>query len=160
MGRILLGLGHSLGLLVVGRMALKNTTVADLDPNSFGPDFYWTGQIILTTSSGFSSSRCRRWGRWGSIQLELLLLYLCPWYALPDDDTDQLVQVSVFRMLGSFDAFANTPPPHTSPNETPAHFGQSTSSLWIKMTSSWICAFLYLWTLIAPILLGQWRDFS
>lgn len=47
-----------------------------------------------------------------------------------------------------------------SPTESQQTFGQSSSSLWIKMSSSWICAFLYLWTLVAPILLGQWRDFS
>ncbi|KAH9388431.1 Serine incorporator 5 [Tyrophagus putrescentiae] len=44
--------------------------------------------------------------------------------------------------------------------ESPQAFGQSTSLLWIKMNSSWICALLHLWTLVAPIFLGQWRTFS
>lgn len=32
------------------------------------------------------------------------------------------------------------------------------ASTWIKMLSSWICAGLYIWTLVAPILLPD-REF-
>ena len=35
----------------------------------------------------------------------------------------------------------------------------NSSSMWVKMTSSWLCSGLYIWTLIAPILLPD-RDFS
>lgn len=47
-----------------------------------------------------------------------------------------------------------------SPTEAYKHFGQSTSSLWIKVASSWLCVSLYIWSLIAPIVLGDYRDFS
>ena len=33
------------------------------------------------------------------------------------------------------------------------------SAVWVKMISSWLCFGLYLWTLVAPIVL-QDRDFS
>lgn len=39
------------------------------------------------------------------------------------------------------------------------HVGHGASSLWIKIVSGWICAVLYIWTLVAPICLPD-RDFS
>lgn len=36
---------------------------------------------------------------------------------------------------------------------------QNDSSMWIKILSSWVCAGLYVWTLVAPIILPD-RDFS
>jgi len=35
----------------------------------------------------------------------------------------------------------------------------NSSSMWVKMISSWLCSGLYIWTLVAPILLPD-RDFS
>ena len=35
----------------------------------------------------------------------------------------------------------------------------SAASMWVKMSSSWVCLFLYVWTLIAPIVLPD-RDFN
>lgn len=36
---------------------------------------------------------------------------------------------------------------------------QNNSSMWIKIISSWLCAILYTWTLVAPIVMPD-RDFS
>ncbi|XP_033114310.1 probable serine incorporator isoform X2 [Anneissia japonica] len=36
---------------------------------------------------------------------------------------------------------------------------QSTGAVWVKMSSCWICIFIYAWTLVAPIILSD-RDFS
>lgn len=36
---------------------------------------------------------------------------------------------------------------------------QNNSSMWIKIISSWLCAGLYTWTLVAPIAMPD-RDFS
>lgn len=36
---------------------------------------------------------------------------------------------------------------------------QNDSSMWVKIFSSWVCAGLYVWTLVAPIVLPD-RDFS
>lgn len=47
-----------------------------------------------------------------------------------------------------------------TPSETYEKFGQSNSSMWIKVISCWFSALIYLWTLVAPILLGEYRDFS
>ena len=33
-------------------------------------------------------------------------------------------------------------------------------STWAKMGASWLCALLYIWTLVAPRLLGKYRNFS
>ncbi len=38
-------------------------------------------------------------------------------------------------------------------------FQRSNAAMWVKMTSSWICATLYGWTLVAPLVLTN-RDFS
>lgn len=32
-------------------------------------------------------------------------------------------------------------------------------AVWVKITSSWVCLLLYLWTLVAPLVLTN-RDFS
>ncbi|XP_075586271.1 serine incorporator TMS1 isoform X3 [Dermatophagoides farinae] len=47
-----------------------------------------------------------------------------------------------------------------TPQESYKHFGESSSSLWIKMISSWFSGLIYLWALIAPVLLHEYRDFS
>nr|XP_027201507.1 serine incorporator 3-like isoform X1 [Dermatophagoides pteronyssinus] len=47
-----------------------------------------------------------------------------------------------------------------TPQESYKHFGESSSSLWIKMISSWFSGLIYLWALIAPVVLHEYRDFS
>lgn len=46
-----------------------------------------------------------------------------------------------------------------NPSLSVADTQSSSGSMWIKMISSWLCSGLYIWTLIAPILLPH-RDFS
>jgi hypothetical protein len=33
------------------------------------------------------------------------------------------------------------------------------ASVWVKIISSWLCAVIYVWTLVAPIVMPD-RDFS
>ncbi|XP_035705371.1 probable serine incorporator isoform X2 [Folsomia candida] len=46
-----------------------------------------------------------------------------------------------------------------TPNSSLQTLSANASSVWVKIVSSWICAGLYVWTLIAPIVLPD-RDFS
>lgn len=45
------------------------------------------------------------------------------------------------------------------PSAAVAYTHDNSSSMWVKMISSWLCSGLYIWTLVAPILLPD-RDFS
>ncbi|KAK7874392.1 hypothetical protein R5R35_001489 [Gryllus longicercus] len=45
------------------------------------------------------------------------------------------------------------------PNSSLETLNSNTASMWVKMISSWICMFLYGWTLVAPLVLPN-RDFS
>lgn len=45
------------------------------------------------------------------------------------------------------------------PSASVADTHDNSSSMWVKMISSWLCSGLYIWTLVAPILLPN-RDFS
>jgi len=48
---------------------------------------------------------------------------------------------------------------HTN-NEDLIIVGQSYNSVWVKVVSSWICIFLYAWTLIGPVVLpDRFQDF-
>lgn len=38
-------------------------------------------------------------------------------------------------------------------------FGNTQSAMWVQIVASWLCAFLYIWTLVAPICLPN-RDFT
>lgn len=52
--------------------------------------------------------------------------------------------------------------PHGSTNgEGPdiTSFSANKPAMWVKMVSSWLCAVLYGWTLIAPVVLAD-RDFG
>ena len=40
------------------------------------------------------------------------------------------------------------------------HFLSNWASTWVKMTSVWLCYAIYLWTLLAPLILGNCRDFG
>ena len=44
------------------------------------------------------------------------------------------------------------------PSQSLAFFNMSSPAYWIKITSSWLCLFLFLWTIIAPLIL-QNREF-
>lgn len=39
-------------------------------------------------------------------------------------------------------------------------FGNTWASVAVKMVSAYLCYALYIWTMVAPLLLGQWRDFG
>jgi len=45
------------------------------------------------------------------------------------------------------------------PNSNMNELSSSTASFWVKMSSSWLCFGLYIWTLIAPVVLPD-RDFD
>ncbi|KAK2151919.1 hypothetical protein LSH36_346g03001 [Paralvinella palmiformis] len=48
---------------------------------------------------------------------------------------------------------------HFMPSSDLQTFGINEPSMWIKISSSWVCILLYLWTLIAPIVLKD-REFD
>ena len=39
-------------------------------------------------------------------------------------------------------------------------FGNTWASVAVKMLSAYLCYGLYIWTMVAPLLLGRWRDFG
>lgn len=45
------------------------------------------------------------------------------------------------------------------PNANVANTLENSASMWVKMISSWLCSGLYIWTLVAPLILTD-RDFS
>ncbi|RWS31908.1 putative serine incorporator-like isoform X2 [Leptotrombidium deliense] len=45
------------------------------------------------------------------------------------------------------------------PDAAKGDFNQNEGSMWVKITSSWVCVALYAWTLVAPIVMPD-RDFS
>lgn len=45
------------------------------------------------------------------------------------------------------------------PNASVAETLDNSGSMWVKMISSWLCSGLYIWTMVAPIILPD-RDFS
>lgn len=40
------------------------------------------------------------------------------------------------------------------------NFQNTWASVWVKVSSMWLCYGIYLWTLLAPLILGRWRDFG
>lgn len=46
-----------------------------------------------------------------------------------------------------------------SPNSTLKTLNANSASMWVKIVSSWLCILLYIWSMIAPMLL-QHRDFT
>ena len=48
-----------------------------------------------------------------------------------------------------------------SPGEADTeHFQNSWASVWVKMATVWTCFGVYVWTLIAPLVLGSCREFD
>ena len=48
-----------------------------------------------------------------------------------------------------------------SPGEADTeHFQNSWASVWVKMATVWTCFFIYVWTLVAPLVLGRCREFD
>ena len=63
-----------------------------------------------------------------------------------DSDLDRLIHLS---LLSYSPGYANTD-----------RFQSTLASTWVKIISSWICYFIYTWTLLAPVFFGKCRDFS
>ncbi|PKI82293.1 hypothetical protein MVES_003803 [Malassezia vespertilionis] len=48
------------------------------------------------------------------------------------------------------------PPPNHGQNDSPmVYIGVSPASMWIRIVSSWACALLYSWTLLAPVVMPE-----
>ena len=45
-------------------------------------------------------------------------------------------------------------------NANSEHFENTMASVWVKMATVWLCFAIYLWTLLAPLILGNCRDFG
>ena len=49
----------------------------------------------------------------------------------------------------------------SSPGEADSeHFQNTWASVWVKMSTVWLCFAVYVWTLVAPLVLGKCRDFD
>ncbi len=46
-----------------------------------------------------------------------------------------------------------------SPSSSLETYGANSGAMWVKIVSSWLCAGLYLWTMVAPCILTD-RDFG
>lgn len=49
---------------------------------------------------------------------------------------------------------------HSPGNAESEHFQNTWASTGVKIGSAWFCFLVYLWTLIAPLVLGSCRDFD
>ena len=45
-------------------------------------------------------------------------------------------------------------------NADSEHFENTMASVWVKMVTVWLCFAIYLWTLLAPLILSNCRDFG
>lgn len=82
-----------------------------------------------------------------------------------DDEDDEKKQVSYswsfFHMMFAFASLyvMMTLTSWNKPGSNVSQTYDNSSSMWVKMISCWLCCFLYIWTMIAPIVLPD-RDFS
>lgn len=97
----------------------------------------------------------------------ILSLHICNGNFVPDDDTHKLVLVSINNsLLQSINIFINVSginityfqPISIRPNSSLEDLHPDYATTWIKMLSCWVCAGLYVWTLVAPIILPE-REF-
>jgi hypothetical protein len=75
---------------------------------------------------------------------------LTDWYVLIIHDTDILLTlISSLRNIVS-----NQPLPTVLAESDPdVYIGRSEVAMWMRVVSSWICMILYIWTLVAPVLM-------
>lgn len=52
------------------------------------------------------------------------------------------------------------PPSHSPGGADTDHFRNTWAATWVQMSSAWLCFGVYLWTLLAPLVLGSCRDFD
>lgn len=96
----------------------------------------------------------------------ILSFHICNGYFILDDDAYKLVLVSINKTF-----FKTTTIIHfsfiinyiklfflTRPNSSLDNLHPDYASTWIKILSCWVCAGLYIWTLVAPILMPD-REF-
>lgn len=114
---------------------------------------------------GRSPTGCGQWGRWSDLQLLLLPLQSLSGLALHYDDAHKLVQVSMSCLLPlhlkevRFSPSADCLLWFSRPDADTHAMQTSMPAVWVKISSSWIGLGLYLWTLVAPLVLPD-RDFS
>lgn len=65
-----------------------------------------------------------------------------------------LMLISVLFLMMQLTNWAN---PGSADTE---HFQNSWASVWVKMATVWLCFGVYVWTLVAPLVLGNCRDFD
>ena len=137
---------------------------ADADRGGTGSDHHCPGR----DRGGWSKTG--RGQRGGGSHLQLLLLPLQPFSGLPlhHDDPHQLVQVSISSRLSWLTpSYRQTVLQHwffsdswlIRPNSDYESMQTSMPAVWVKICSSWLGLAIYLWTLVAPLVLPD-RDFS
>lgn len=50
--------------------------------------------------------------------------------------------------------------PHSPGAANTEHFRSTWAATWVQVVSAWLCFAVYLWTLLAPLVLGRCRDFD
>jgi hypothetical protein len=93
----------------------------------------------------------------------ILSFHICNGYFILDDDTYKLVFVSINNtffntIMYMYKLFLLICFFFIRPNSNLNDLHPDYASTWIKILSCWVCAGLYIWTLVAPILLPD-REF-
>ena len=67
--------------------------------------------------------------------------------------------ISTITILSSRNVVSKTPISGPADPDSDVYIGRSEVAMWMRVVSSWVCMLLYIWSLMAPVLLPDRCDF-